>query len=337
MSKREDTAPPENGRSSSKPTNEYVLNVAFYSFVGFMSVQAVFALIANSEAMLADSEAMSVDAFTYLFNLWAERIKREPLSGHNSSVLLQNYRQELRRLYLELIPPAISVATLVMVTVFTLRDALKTMQGQESGEEDQDVDISIMLFFSGLNLLLDVVNVTCFARADSAFGLDVIRRNGESIRRSLRPSSNSNQSISMEMNADERSNLLPMAGGEVELETATTTTSFASSTSDQPNDLVNLNMCSAWTVSQSIVHCIKNNGTRISPECLRLTTSFSFTLCSMFARIQCAVWPFLWPPVLPLLFHPLPRLWQMPWQHLPCLLPFSSVSSHCYTVSCGRL
>jgi hypothetical protein len=29
MSKREDTAPPENGRSSSKPTNEYVLNVAF--------------------------------------------------------------------------------------------------------------------------------------------------------------------------------------------------------------------------------------------------------------------------------------------------------------------
>jgi hypothetical protein len=90
MSKREDTAPPENGRSSSKPTNEYVLNVAFYSFVGFMSVQAVFALIANSEAMLVDSEAMSVDAFTYLFNLWAERIKREPLSGHNSSVVLLN-------------------------------------------------------------------------------------------------------------------------------------------------------------------------------------------------------------------------------------------------------
>jgi Co/Zn/Cd efflux system component len=254
MSKREDTAPPENGRSSSKPTNEYVLNVAFYSFVGFMSVQAVFALIANSEAMLADSEAMSVDAFTYLFNLWAERIKKEPQSGHDSSVVLHNYRQELRRLYLELIPPAISVATLIVVTVFTLRDAVKTMQGSESGEEDQDVDISIMLFFSGLNLLLDVVNVTCFARADSAFGLNVIRHKGvgfsESIRESLRTSSSSN--------ADENSNLLPLAGSEVELETATTTTSFASSPSGQPNDLVNLNMCSAWTVSQIIVRCVAN-------------------------------------------------------------------------------
>lgn len=258
MSKGEDTAPPENGRSSSKPTNEYVLNVAFYSFVGFMSVQAVFALIANSEAMLADSEAMSVDAFTYLFNLWAERIKREPQSGHDSSVVLYNYRQELRRLYLELIPPAISVATLIVVTVFTLKDALKTMRGQGSGEEDQDVDISIMLFFSGLNLLLDVVNVTCFARADSAFGLNVMRHKGvsfsDSIRRSLRPSLSSNQSILTERNADESSNLLPLAGSEMELETATTTTSFASSTSDQPpstsdqpNDLVNLNMCSAWT------------------------------------------------------------------------------------------
>jgi hypothetical protein len=42
------------------------------------------------------------------------------------------------------------------------------------------------MLFPGLNLLLDVVNVTCFARADSAFGLDAIRREGfsESIRRS---------------------------------------------------------------------------------------------------------------------------------------------------------
>jgi hypothetical protein len=140
-----------------------------------------------------------------------------------------------------------------MVTVFTLRDSLKTMQGQESDEEDQDVDISIMLFFSGLNLLLDVVNVTCFARADSAFGLDAIRREGagfsESIRRSQRLSSSPSPSILMERIADESSNLLSPAGCDVELETETTATSFTSSTSDQPNNLVNLNMCSAWTVS----------------------------------------------------------------------------------------
>lgn len=36
-----------------------------------MGFQAIFAIIANSESMLADSEAMSVDALTYLFNLCA--------------------------------------------------------------------------------------------------------------------------------------------------------------------------------------------------------------------------------------------------------------------------
>jgi Co/Zn/Cd efflux system component len=41
-----------------RPTNECVLNVAFFSFFGFMILQAVFALIVKSESMLADSEAM---------------------------------------------------------------------------------------------------------------------------------------------------------------------------------------------------------------------------------------------------------------------------------------
>jgi hypothetical protein len=41
-----------------RPTNEYVLNVAFFSFLGFMILQSVFALMVNSESMLADSEAM---------------------------------------------------------------------------------------------------------------------------------------------------------------------------------------------------------------------------------------------------------------------------------------
>jgi Co/Zn/Cd efflux system component len=271
MSEREDTASSENGRLSPKPTNEYVLNVAFFSFVGFMCVQAIFALIANSKAMLADSEAMSVDAFTYLFNLWAERIKKKPhYSEHEFGVSLEllNHQQELRRLYLELIPPAISVATLIMVTVFTLRDAIQTVYGEESGQEDEDVDIPIMLFFSGLNLLLDVVNVTCFARAESAFGLDSVWRRSTafsaSIRQKLRPSSsNLKQRSLQESYANESSSLLPLEGGKLELEregetsTLTKTTSFASIISEQPRDVVNLNMCSAWTVSQTVDRSIK--------------------------------------------------------------------------------
>jgi hypothetical protein len=106
-------------------------------------------------------EAMSVDAFTYLFNLWAERIKKDP---QLEMAYLWSYRTTpgIASTLLELIPPAISVATLIMVTVFTLRDSLKPCKTRERRRSMQDVDISIMLF-SGLNLLLDVVNVTCFA------------------------------------------------------------------------------------------------------------------------------------------------------------------------------
>jgi hypothetical protein len=265
MSERKDTASSENGGPPSKPTNEYVLNVAFFSFVGFMAVQAVFALIANSQAMLADSEAMSVDAFTYLFNLWAERIKNKPISEHEFGVSLDllHHQKELRRLYLELIPPAISVATLMMVTVYTLKDSINTIHGAESEEEDEVVDIKIMLFFSGLNLLLDVVNVTCFARAESAFGLDSVRRGSVAlsakIRQSLRPSLSNHRSL-QENHANESSTLLPLEGGKLELEVKTATltkaTSFGSLVSEQPRDSVNLNMCSAWTVSQTIYRSI---------------------------------------------------------------------------------
>ena len=46
------TAPSERTSDNDQPTNEYVLNVAFYSFVGFMIFQAGFAIIANSSSML---------------------------------------------------------------------------------------------------------------------------------------------------------------------------------------------------------------------------------------------------------------------------------------------
>jgi Co/Zn/Cd efflux system component len=287
MNRNEFTAPAENGGlrgSSSKPTNEYVLNIAFYSFVGFMAFQAVFALIANSEAMLADSEAMSVDALTYLFNMWAERIKKEPLSG-DAPLVLQIYRQEMRRLCLELIPPAISVVTLIVVTIFTLSSSLPTIRGDENGEESEDVDVPIMLFFSGLNLLLDVVNVTCFARAESAFGLDVVRRGSvtlsENITHTLRQRLSPSPSLVDSTNVDESSSLLPRDNN-LELEAIgddpTKTTSVAMSR-DQPHDLVNLNMCSAWTVSVScravprvclMIDCVGVN------RCVSLTNNVFF-------------------------------------------------------------
>ena len=54
--------------STHGPSNNYVLGVAFYSFLGFTILQTSYAIKANSSAMVADSSAMFVDVGTYLCN-----------------------------------------------------------------------------------------------------------------------------------------------------------------------------------------------------------------------------------------------------------------------------
>jgi Co/Zn/Cd efflux system component len=207
-----------------------------------MAVQAVFALIANSESMLADSEAMSVDALTYLFNMCAERIKKQPYSEHELSLSkpIRERRRTMKRLYLELVPPFISVTTLIAVTVVCLRDSYLKLFG-EDGEYDstEQVDVGLMLIFSALNLLLDIVNVACFARADQAFGLPSMsgfdaQPSVDFVRMSTR------------------------GGFEVELQgddfAVTEASPLNANDSSPPEDTfygINLNMCSAWTVSNN--------------------------------------------------------------------------------------
>lgn len=178
-------------RKEDTSTNEYVLNVAFMTFFFFVIVQGVFAVIAKSEAMMADCLAMGVDALTYLFNLFAERLKNNPPvlgNTHNLSTIELTRRRKEMRLYLEFIPPVISVMTLVIVSVQVMNDAINTIieaqrppimassvigvttsgsqeQTTTGGEIDDEPNMPLMFLFSALNLLLDVINVTCFAKA----------------------------------------------------------------------------------------------------------------------------------------------------------------------------
>jgi len=157
-------------------TNEYVLGVAFWTFVIFMTTEAFFAIIAGSQAMLTDALAMSVDALTYLFNLGAERVKHRPLSEKELQlpVNVRNFRRERLRLYLEMIPPLISVVTLIMVTVGAIGDATDSLM--DPTQDDEDVNVGLMFWFSFANLFLDFFNVACFARAHQAYGLGEIKK-----------------------------------------------------------------------------------------------------------------------------------------------------------------
>jgi len=148
---------------------------------------------------------MMVDVVTYLFNFLAERHKH----GHPGMSARQ---LRLHRLYLELIPPLISVTTLITVTVMALSEAFKTLVNKDDTPEGQP-DLGIMLLFSALNLLLDILNVHCFARVDQAVGLPS----------SLTP-------------AHEATPLLSRQNSDAESEESTGATG-----------VLNLNMCSAWT------------------------------------------------------------------------------------------
>jgi Co/Zn/Cd efflux system component len=164
--------------ASAPPSNERLLCTAFISFQCFSIAQTVAAIIAGSEALLGDSFAMMVDAFTYLFNWYAERqkvlysmkLQRQSVGASSFSLRALEYRKYTYQL--ELIPPLISVSTLLVVTVFVLKKSIGVLvlDAKRDVSEQADPNVKLMMLFSCLNLMLDVLNVGCFASAKHALG-----------------------------------------------------------------------------------------------------------------------------------------------------------------------
>ena len=141
--------------------------------------------IAKSQAMIGDSAAMVIDSLTYLFNSYAERIKNKSMEEADDETLSESDKNQRRlgrtrqRLWLEILPPMCSVMTLIILTMYIIMDAFATLAetatlGEGGVAEDDKPNIGVMFFFSALNLALDILNVTCFARAKHAFGFAVI-------------------------------------------------------------------------------------------------------------------------------------------------------------------
>ena len=191
--------------------------------------------------MLADSAAMFVDALTYLFNLLAERLKHRPYSQEEKRIPahIRQYRRRLHRLYLELVPPLISVSTLVVVTIFGFRDSMTVLLGKGPTNPAHQPDVQIMLLFSALNLGLDAVNVTCFARAGQTVGL--MNATSEI------PEAHHIHEVERS-EASEKTPLKASIQWRVRSIDTDSETNYSDAESQESSGL-NLNMCSAWTVS----------------------------------------------------------------------------------------
>jgi len=170
---------------------------------------------------------MYVDVVTYLFNYLAERLKH----GHSG---MSSRELRLHRLYMELIPPFISVTTLVGVTIVALQQAVRTLvQPPPSGSNTQP-DIQIMLLFSGLNMILDLLNVSCFARVDQAVGIPGGYHQ------------HNNDNKKEESVATEVTPLITSDDGDT-THADDDNDDFDSLASSEATGILNLNMCSAWT------------------------------------------------------------------------------------------
>lgn len=141
------------------PSNETLLSTAFLSFLIFTIVQLFAALFAKSQSMLTDTAAMFVDIFSYALNWCAERRKANATR-----------KQQLQ---LELVAPLFSVCALLGVTLFSTKEAILVLIKSKSFVSSSQPNLFIMLLFSSLNLGLDVLNVSCFARAKKLFGFQV--------------------------------------------------------------------------------------------------------------------------------------------------------------------
>lgn len=169
-------------------TNERLLIIAFISFMSFSVTQMYFSVrVAKSEAMQGDSAAMMVDSLTYLFNWMAERRKHTFDDTYATPVDIvdpakaRRIRQRARRkamLQLEILPPLISVATLLVVTAVVLRKAADVilLDLRRSTDEQATPNVNLMLAFSLINLGLDGLNFFCFAKSSHLFGYDTTDR-----------------------------------------------------------------------------------------------------------------------------------------------------------------
>jgi Co/Zn/Cd efflux system component len=152
-------------------TNERLLCTAFVSFLSFALLQMSFAAVAQSQAMMGDAAAMIVDAMTYLFNWIAERRK-----NHLDSLVsgLANPARTKRKLelHMEIVPPLISVVTLVIVIILVLRRSVHilVLDRHRSRDQQGNPNVGLMMIFSILNLFLDALNVFCFAQAKHLTG-----------------------------------------------------------------------------------------------------------------------------------------------------------------------
>jgi Co/Zn/Cd efflux system component len=130
-------------------SNVALLTVVAVLFGGFALSEALAAALAHSLSLAGDAASMGVDTVTYLINSVAERQKaRDALTARE-------------RLQLELYIPLVSALALLCASGVVVSQAITTLRAPPAVSSSKP---DIMLVFSGVNLVIDVVAIVFFNR-----------------------------------------------------------------------------------------------------------------------------------------------------------------------------
>jgi len=121
------------------------------AFFLFAVAEVVGALASNSLSLLGDAGAMYVDVFTYVCNIYAERLKAQEKEISTRT-----------RFLLEIFIPSISLCCLLIVTGYVTSSAVHVIR--RPSEEHEVVNIHFLYGFSIANVLVDVFSSLMFFR-----------------------------------------------------------------------------------------------------------------------------------------------------------------------------
>lgn len=117
--------------------------VTFFMNTLFTIAQAFGSIIAHSKALGADTGTMFVDSATYLINIYAEYLKVRGFSERTCAVV-------------DIIASVVSAISLLVVTGVFLFVSIDDLEEVGSGDDGEDVNGMVMVFFTVGNLLIDL-------------------------------------------------------------------------------------------------------------------------------------------------------------------------------------
>jgi hypothetical protein len=158
-------------------------------------------------------------------------------------------------LQLELVPPLISATVLMIVTAVVLHEAIRVLilDAHRQRSEQGDPNLNLMLGFSIVNLLLDGLNVFCFAKAKHLFGYETVERNNphQPSTNGAKTVSHQNRSFSDHTTRNNRDyvEVDTNEGSEGSEDDFNSSHLIGEGELHDERGNTNLNMCSAYTVS----------------------------------------------------------------------------------------